>query len=329
MSIDIIKSKNLLEAIQKDRVEEVEARLSVGEDVNTAFAMNRTGLHCVVAKTNVRMVETLLKANPDLQVWFDSPTFSIASLYFQKCDTNGNTVLHVVCSRSGPDSHSITKMLVTAGHPLDFINNFQRSALEECVVSGNVGAAKILVDAGADTSGARKLAMEKDNVEMSQILDKVDVNMDEDGAKCGGAAKDNSMEVIDVVSTPPLSVEEEKTMLLKRLAELEEKEISDLKTKLGEKKNNFEKERTHFKFKREETQKEIDNLESQLFAAQQKMTNLKKEEEIVLRSLQSEISTLSHDIDKRRIKEIKGLDVVGCLDCPVCLDICKPPLQVI
>jgi len=47
-----------------------------------------------------------------------------------------------------------------------------------------------------------------------------------------------------------------------------------------------------------------------------------------LRSLQSEISTLSHDIDKRRIKEIKGLDVVGCLDCPVCLDICKPPVQI-
>ena len=65
MSIDIIKSKNLLEAIQKDRLEEVEARLSVGEDVNTVFAMNRTGLHCAVAKTNVRMVETLLKAKPD------------------------------------------------------------------------------------------------------------------------------------------------------------------------------------------------------------------------------------------------------------------------
>ena len=68
MSIDIIKSKNLLEAIQKDRLEEVEARLSVGEDVNTVFAMNRTGLHCAVAKTNVRMVETLLKAKPDLTV---------------------------------------------------------------------------------------------------------------------------------------------------------------------------------------------------------------------------------------------------------------------
>ena len=220
-------------------------------------------------------------------------------------------------------------MLVTAGHPLDVINNFQRSALGECVVSGNVEAAKILVDAGADASGAMTLAREKNNVELSRILVKVYDNMDEEGAVCGAAAKDNSIEVIDVVSTPSLSVEEEKNMLLKRLAELEEKEISDLKTKLGERRNNFEKERTHFKFKREETQKEIDNLESQLFAAQQKMTNLKKEEEIVLRSLQSEISTLSHDIDKRRIKEIKGLDVVGCLDCPVCLDICKPPLQVI
>ena len=221
-------------------------------------------------------------------------------------------------------------MLVTAGHPLDYINNFQRTALEECVVSANVPAAKILVDGGAATSGARKLAAEKDNVELNQIFEKakVDSKMDEDGMDCAAAAKDNSIEMIDVVSTPPLSVQEEKNMLLKRLAELEEKEISDLKTKLGEKKINFEKERTHFKFKREETQKEIDHLESQLFAAQQKMTNLKKEEEIVLRSLQSEISTLSHDIDKRRIKEIKGLDVVGCLDCPVCLDICKPPVQV-
>ena len=61
-------SQNLLEAVQKDRVEEVEARLAGGEDVNTVFLMNRTALHCAVAKCNTRMIEIILKHNVDLKV---------------------------------------------------------------------------------------------------------------------------------------------------------------------------------------------------------------------------------------------------------------------
>ena len=64
---------------QKDRVEEVEARLAGGEDVNTVFLMNRTALHCAVAKCNTKMVEIILKHNVDLKVrlWLTSPSFNI------------------------------------------------------------------------------------------------------------------------------------------------------------------------------------------------------------------------------------------------------------
>ena len=41
MSGEEIKSKDLLEAIQKDRVKEVEARLALGENVDFMFPMNR------------------------------------------------------------------------------------------------------------------------------------------------------------------------------------------------------------------------------------------------------------------------------------------------
>ena len=66
MSADSIKSKNLLEAIQKGREDEVEARLSLGEDVNSVFVMNRTPLHCAVANKMTRIVDKLLKHKPDV-----------------------------------------------------------------------------------------------------------------------------------------------------------------------------------------------------------------------------------------------------------------------
>ena len=68
MSADSIISKNLLEAIQKGREDEVEARLRLGEDVNSVFVMNRTPLHCAVANKMTRIVENLLKHKPNLTV---------------------------------------------------------------------------------------------------------------------------------------------------------------------------------------------------------------------------------------------------------------------
>ena len=69
MSFEVIQCQSLLEAVQRDRLEEVKARLAnEGEDVNTVFLMNRTALHCAVARCNTKMVEVLLKHNVDLKV---------------------------------------------------------------------------------------------------------------------------------------------------------------------------------------------------------------------------------------------------------------------
>ena len=40
----------------------------IGENVNMTFMMNRTAMHSAVAKTNLQIVEALLKYAPDLLV---------------------------------------------------------------------------------------------------------------------------------------------------------------------------------------------------------------------------------------------------------------------
>ena len=60
--------KNLLEAIKQGREEEVERLVRQGEDVNSVFFFNRTPLHCAVAKKMTRMVEMILRLNPDVKV---------------------------------------------------------------------------------------------------------------------------------------------------------------------------------------------------------------------------------------------------------------------
>ena len=82
MSADL-KSKNFLDAIRKNRTDEVQARLALGQDVGAKFIMNRTGLHCAAANLLEKMVEILLRAGADIS----------------QSDSNGNTSLHVTCSR--------------------------------------------------------------------------------------------------------------------------------------------------------------------------------------------------------------------------------------
>merc|ERR1719436_106920 len=225
MSTDKIKSKSILEAIQKDRPEEVEARLALGESVDSVFTMNRTALHCAAAKTNTRIVEILLKANPDLK----------------KCDSNNFTALHVSCSRKGEDSLKIVDLLLAAGAGakdiLDAVNKFGRTALEEAVVIGNVAVVNTLIGAGATvTDGARRIARED---ESKDLMDIFGVN-----AACGGE-KESTM-----------SVSEEKEVLLKRLKEIEEQEANDLETKLRNKKIELDQVKKDFKKKKDESKKE-------------------------------------------------------------------------
>ena len=68
MDLSCVKSKNLLEAVQKNRLEEIQTRLRLGDNVDTAYTMGRTALHCAATNCNVETVATLLMYSPSVQV---------------------------------------------------------------------------------------------------------------------------------------------------------------------------------------------------------------------------------------------------------------------
>ena len=68
MDLSCVKSKNLMEAVQKDRQEEILTRLRLGEKVDAVFTMGRTALHCAAANSNIEAVSTLLMYSPDVKV---------------------------------------------------------------------------------------------------------------------------------------------------------------------------------------------------------------------------------------------------------------------
>ena len=235
-------------------------------------------------------------------------------------DSNGYTCLHVSCSRRDPDSHQILEMLLAAGAELSPLNKFGRTPLEEAVINDNFFAADLLIKAGACVpSGARKMAEEKRKEEFIKLF--------RDVAK----TEAESDPVIDgAVSLPPaqLTVAQEKEALLKRLAELEEKEKTDLESQLREKKEQLEIAQKDFSSQKSKVQKALDKLDSQVTALRNKLSTLNREEGQRVKTLQLEISKLTNEIAKRKVKESFSRDVEGCLDCPVCLDVCKPPTQV-
>ena len=236
-------------------------------------------------------------------------------------DSNGYTCLHVSCSRRDPDSHQILEMLLAAGAELNPLNKFGRTPLEEAVINDNFYAANILVKAGARVPpGARKMAEEKRKEEFIKLFREVSNSESESDPSVEGAAS---------LPPPQLTVAQEKEALLKRLAELEEKEKLDLESQLREKKEQLEMAQKDFSSQKDKVQKALDKLDSQVTALRSKLSNLNREEGQKVKILQLEISKLTNEISKRKVKESLSRDVEGCLDCPVCLDVCKPPTQVI
>ena len=62
------KSKDLFDAVQKGRLNEVMERLEVGEDVDAVDTMRGTALHIAAGMGHVKAVELLLQFTPDLKV---------------------------------------------------------------------------------------------------------------------------------------------------------------------------------------------------------------------------------------------------------------------
>jgi len=314
MDLSCVKSKNLMEAVQKNRQEEILTRMRLGEKVDAVFTMGRTALHCAAANSNMEAVSTLLLYSPNLKI----------------CDSNGYTALHTACSRAGIAAEQIIQKLVSAGAELNTTNKFSRTALHECVISNNMAGARIILGGGAskdilDSEGRtpKDLAVSRDCLEMVELLSS------ENTSEVSVKEKAREVEVsnpspLGACALPKMTVEEEKEALRRRLAELEEGETKSLESSLKEKRLALEKVKVDFRKQREIARAEIFKLE-------QKIKVLQTEEEKKSAELEKEIDKISSEIDKKkRVVERpdQNKDIESCLECPVCLEVCKPPLQV-
>jgi len=310
-----VKSKNLMEAVQKDRQEEILTRLRLGEKVDAVFTMGRTALHCAAANSNIEAVSTLLMYSPDVKI----------------CDTNGNTALHIACSRSGPESEQIIEKLISSGAEVDKANKWKRTVLHECVISNNIAGAKIILESGVnkdikDSEGrtARELAISRDSMEMVELLSSPVERLSRPGVIIDvEEEKSDSLKLGACALPKKMSVEEEKEVLRRRLAELEEGETRSLENSLKERKTALDKVKLEYRKQREVARTEIFKLE-------QKIKVLQNEEEKKTSEIEKEIEKIASEIDKKKKVERpeKNKDIESCLECPVCLDVCKPPLQV-
>ena len=99
---------------------------------------------------------------------------------------------------------------------------------------------------------------------------------------------------------PQLTVAQEKKALLKRLAELEEKEKIDLEAQLREKKEQLEIAQKDFRSQKDKFQKALGKLDSQVTALKSKLSNLNREEGQRVKTLQLEISIMRSDLAMSR-----------------------------
>jgi len=147
--------------------------------------------------------------------------------------------------------------------------------------------------------------------------------MGEDVEDKTGAEIPDSLQLGACALPKKMTVEEEKELLRRRLAELEEGETKTLESNLKDKKNALDRLKIEYRNQRELARSEIFKLE-------QKIKVLQNEEEKKTVELEKEIEKIASEIDKKRKVERpdKNKDIESCLECPVCLDVCKPPLQV-
>jgi len=285
-------SKHIFEAVQKGRLGEVKERLEGGEDVNSFHMMSRTVLHLAACQGQAA-VELVLQFNPDLK----------------KVDMNGNTALHQAAFSRIPGSAEITNLLIKAGADLNVQNKFGRSALDECVANDNMDAMMVLVNAGADTKNTLRLSRARGKEEITTYLQSVAEETPEDERKA-----QLRRSYLQLVAGETLEAERE--ALLSRLEELEVKETKNIEALKKEKKKMLDRTQTFLKKQTEKLEKEIDKLKVEL-------NELKKEENKKITSLVMEIRDLGHQLHVKEIEKLEAKDITKCLECPVCLGVCK------
>ena len=90
-------------------------------------------------------------------------------------------------------SAEITELLISAGVELNRLNKVGRSALEESVLSDNIGAMEVLVKAGANTEAGQRLAKTKGKDKVLKYLGHNNIRCEE-GIKAEIIRKSDELE---------------------------------------------------------------------------------------------------------------------------------------
>ena len=204
-------------------------------------------------------------------------------------------------------SAEITDLLVGAGVELNRLNKFRRSAMAESVLSDNIGAMEVLVNAGAKTEDSLRLARARGKDKIVEFL----------GQKTTGEG------IPTIVGI--------KAAIIRKLEERKGEEVytkKKVEAKKKEKKKLLDKAKTSLRTEPEKMEKKLAMLESKSVELTAELARYKKEEEKKIKTLTWKLNDLRQDLDRKLVGRVKSEDVGKCLECPVCLDLCKPPREV-
>ena len=110
--------------------------------------------------------------------------------------------------------------------------------------------------------------------------------------------------------------------------EREERKRKEVEAKKKEKKKLLDKAKTSLKTETRKMEEELAMLEMKSAKLTAELAQYKKEEEKKIQALKMKLADLKQDLDWKLAGRVKAEDVAKCLECPVCLDLCKPPKEV-
>ncbi len=188
--VTTVSRNSLVLAVENNDLDEVKARIAMGEKVNVRDKGydGNSPLHIAVENGNAEIIEVLLRAGaktniknfakqtPIMLLDQDS-TPEIANMLLRHgakikfLDANKNTALHGAVEYASPE---VVQLLINAGVNVNAKNKEGRTALMNAVESGNLEAVKTLLGAGADATARDKnnqsaISMTHDN-DIKQFL---------------------------------------------------------------------------------------------------------------------------------------------------------------
>ena len=105
-------------------------------------------------------------------------------------------------------------------------------------------------------------------------------------------------------------------------------ELEELEAKKKEKMKLLDEAKISLRAETMKKEEVIFKLEQKSSDLKAELARYKKEEEKKIQAMTLELNELKQDLDWKLAGRVKAEDVAKSLECPVCLDLCKPPKEV-